>query len=75
MNAAIFCVQNKIVTLAPGGAEQILRNLPKGSRVIDAERAPSGHMMIPVDWWHAESANERHMALLTDLPREEEGAS
>ena len=67
MNAVIFCVDNKSVSLPPGGAKHLLRNLRQGSKVIDCERAPSGHMMIPINNWQTRT-NESEMVLMSELP-------
>ncbi len=56
------------MTLPQGDAEELLNNLPAGAKVIECERAPSGHMMIPVDNWQA-CVSERHLALMADLPK------
>ena len=73
LNAVIFCVENKIVCLPEGTAGDLLSRLPKGSKVIDCERAPSGHMMIPISNWQTSSSNVdgRNMALVSDLPAQQ----
>ena len=53
-------INNKYIMIGPGGYEL---KLSPGSNVLDMERAPTGHLMLPASEWHKCKPGAKTVAL------------